>query len=236
VLALLGDSVSTDHISPVGSIAPDGEAGRYLSHIGVPEHEFNSFGARRGNHHVMARGTFGSPRLRNAMADGKEGPWTRHQPTGELLSIHAASEAYRAAGVPLVVLAGREYGCGSARDWAAKGTALLGVSAVLAESFERIHRSNLVGMGVLPLRFPAGEGAGTYGLDGSEEFDLLGLSALCPEGPVTVRVRRRDGSVSVFDAVAAVETGREVAYLRAGGVLPYITASLVRESSAPSHE
>ncbi|MER5968938.1 aconitate hydratase AcnA [Streptomyces sp. NPDC002055] len=228
VLALLGDSVSTDHISPVGAIPPDGEAGRYLTGLGVLEEAFNSFGARRGNHHVMLRGTFGSPRLRNAMADGRVGPWTRHQPSGALLSVHAAAEEYRAAGVPLVVVAGREYGCGSARDWAAKGTALLGVRAVLAESFERIHRSNLVGMGVLPLLFPARENAGSHGLDGTEEIDLCGLSGLRPRGPVTVRLRCRDGSVTELVATAAVETDREVEYLRAGGVLPCIAAGLRR--------
>ncbi|MFI9645074.1 aconitate hydratase AcnA [Streptomyces sp. NPDC052040] len=231
VLAVLGDSVSTDHISPVGAIAPDGEAGRYLAGHGVPEAEFNSFGARRGNHHVMLRGTFGNPRLRNALADGREGPWTRHHPTGELVSIHEAAERYRTAGTPAVVVAGREYGCGSARDWAAKGTALLGVRAVLAESFERIHRSNLVGMGVLPLRFPEGGSREGYGIDGSEEVDLGSLSTLRPHGPVTVRLRHRDGSVTVFEAIAAVETAREVEYLRVGGVLPFIMGRLVRESA-----
>ncbi|MFJ8621291.1 aconitate hydratase AcnA [Kitasatospora sp. NPDC093550] len=231
VLAVLGDSVSTDHISPVGGIAPDSEAGRHLSGLGVPEEEFNSYGARRGNHHVMLRGTFGNPRLRNAMADGREGPWTRHHPSGELLSVHGAAERYRTAGTPTVVVAGREYGCGSARDWAAKGTALLGVRAVLAEGFERIHRSNLVGMGVLPLRFPDGENRATLAIDGSEELDLAGLSALRPHGPVTVRLRRRDGSTAVFEATAAVETAREVEYLRAGGVLPFIMDRLVRESA-----
>ncbi len=232
VLALLGDSVSTDHISPVGAIPADSEAGRYLDEQGVPESEFNSFGARRGNHHVMVRGTFASPRLRNALADGKEGPWTRHLPSGELMSIHAAAAAYRAEGVAHIVIGGREYGCGSARDWAAKGTALLGVRAVLAETFERIHRSNLVGMGVLPLRFPDGTGARSYGLDGTEEVDLLGLDALSPRGPVTVRVRRRDGSAFDFEARAAVETDRELDYLRTGGVLPYVMDKLIRRGTA----
>ncbi|MFJ5546888.1 aconitate hydratase AcnA [Streptomyces sp. NPDC093225] len=230
ILALLGDSVSTDHISPVGAIPRDGDAGRYLSGLGVPEREFNSFGARRGNHHVMVRGTFGNVRLRNALADGREGPWTRLQPTGELVSIHEAAQSYRAAGVPLVVVAGAEYGCGSARDWAAKGTALLGVRAVLAGGFERIHRSNLVGMGVLPLLFPAGLDAGALGLDGTEELDLLGLTGLGPRGAVTVRVRRRDGTQRSFEAVAALETGRECAYFTAGGVLPYTVARLRREA------
>ncbi|MDH6578814.1 aconitate hydratase AcnA [Kitasatospora sp. MAP5-34] len=232
ILALLGDSVSTDHISPVGAITPDGDAGRFLSRLGIDEPEFNSYGSRRGNHHVMLRGTFASPRLRNAMADGRVGPWTRHRPSGELLSIHAAAELYRASDVPLVVVAGREYGCGSARDWAAKGTALLGVRAVLAESFERIHRSNLVGMGVLPLRFPKGRSSADYGLDGSEEIDLSGLSSLRPHGGVLVRIRRADGSSVTFTATAAVETAREVEYLGAGGVLPFIRDGLV-PASAP---
>ncbi|MGF1427371.1 aconitate hydratase AcnA [Kitasatospora sp. LaBMicrA B282] len=226
ILALLGDSVSTDHISPVGAITPQGDAGRLLAELGVPEAEFNSYGGRRGNHHVMLRGTFGSPRLRNAMAGGATGPWTVHHPSGELLSIHAAAEAHRAAGTPLVVVAGREYGCGSARDWAAKGTALLGVRAVLAESFERIHRSNLVGMGVLPLRFPAGSTAADHGLDGSEQLDLAGLAALRPHGPVRVLVRRADGTAHSFTATAAVETTREVDYLRVGGILPFTMARL----------
>ncbi|WP_369173675.1 aconitate hydratase AcnA [Streptomyces sp. R28] len=229
ILALLGDAVSTDHISPVGTIRPDSDAGRHLTRIGVPEAEFNSFGARRGNHHVMVRGTFGSPRLRNALAGGREGPWTRRGPDGALESIHDAAERYRAEGVPLIVVAGRDYGCGSARDWAAKGTALLGVRAVLARSFERIHRSNLVGMGVLPLLFPADTDAGTLGLEGAEEIDLLGLSGLSPLGKVTVRVHRSDGAVTVFDAVAALETDREVAYFAAGGVLRYTAARLLRE-------
>ncbi|MGW1766926.1 aconitate hydratase AcnA [Streptomyces sp. NPDC002073] len=230
ILALLGDAVSTDHISPVGAIPRDSDAGRFLSGLGLAEGEFNSFGARRGNHHVMVRGTFGNVRLRNALAGGKEGPWTRLQPTGELLTIHGAAESYRAAGVPLVVVAGAEYGCGSARDWAAKGTALLGVRAVLAKSFERIHRSNLVGMGVLPLLFPAGLDAAALGLDGTEELDLLGLAGLGPRGTVTVRVRRPGGAERTFEVVAALETGRECAYFAAGGVLPYTVARLRREA------
>ncbi|MGV9879604.1 aconitate hydratase AcnA [Streptomyces sp. NPDC003006] len=229
ILALLGDAVSTDHISPVGTIRADSDAGRHLARSGIPEAEFNSFGARRGNHHVMVRGTFGSPRLRNALAGDREGSWTRRGPEGELESIHDAAEGYRADGVPLIVVAGRDYGCGSARDWAAKGTALLGVRAVLARSFERIHRSNLVGMGVLPLLFPAGTDAGTLGLDGSEEIDLLGLCDLSPLGKATVRVRGADGTVTEFDAVAALETDREVAYFEVGGVLRYTAARLLRE-------
>ncbi|MFD7919958.1 aconitate hydratase AcnA [Streptomyces sp. NPDC059740] len=231
ILALLGDAVSTDHISPVGAIPPDGDAGRYLRDLGVPESRFNSFGARRGNHEVMVRGAFASPRLRNAAAGGREGPWARHLPSGEVASLHSVAERYRAEGVPLVVVAGREYGCGSARDWAAKGTALLGVRAVLAESFERIHRSNLVGMGVLPLVLPAGADADRLGLDGSEEIDLLGLDLLRPRGPVAVRVRRPDGPAVEFEATAAVETDREVAYVRSGGILPFVAERL--DSPAP---
>jgi aconitate hydratase len=218
-LLVLGDDVSTDHLSPVGAIAPDSEAGRYLVGAGVPEQEFNSFGARRGNHHVMVRGTFGSPRLRNALAAGREGPVTRYEPSGELMSVHAAAEAYRARGVPLVVVAGDRYGCGSARDWAAKGTRLLGVRVVLARGFERIHRSNLVGMGVLPVLLPDGTGAGHWGIEGSERFDFLDLSRLRPRGEVTVRIHRADGSSCTFTGRAAVDTGREVEYLRRGGVL-----------------
>lgn len=232
ILALLGDRVTTDHISPVGPIAPDSEAGAYLTGAGVPPDRLGSFGTRRGNHHVMVRGTFANPRLRNAMAENSgRGPWTRHQPSGDSVTIHSAAERYRSEGVPVVVVAGREYGAGSARDWAAKGTALLGVRAVLAESFERIHRSNLVGMGVLPLRFPAGVSSDTLQLTGSERMDLVGLSGLRPRGPVLVRVRRADGPVTEFEATAAVETTREAEYLRAGGVLPYMTSRFTAKAA-----
>ncbi|MGI5429080.1 aconitate hydratase AcnA [Streptomyces sp. CA-179760] len=232
ILVLLGDRVTTDHISPVGPIAPDSEAGAYLTGAGVPPDRLGSFGTRRGNHHVMVRGAFANPRLRNALAaDGRQGPWTRHQPSGEPATIYAAAERYRSEDVPVIVVAGREYGAGSARDWAAKGTALLGVRAVLAESFERIHRGNLVGMGVLPLCFPAGEGSGTYRLDGSERIDLVGLAVLRPHGPVRVRVCRADGSVTEFEATAAVETAREADYLRLGGILPYVTSRFAAETA-----
>ncbi|MEU3887716.1 aconitate hydratase AcnA [Streptomyces sp. NPDC029041] len=232
VLVLLGDRVTTDHISPVGPIAPDSEAGAYLTGAGVPPDRLGSFGTRRGNHHVMVRGTFANPRLRNALAEhGRQGPWTRHQPSGEPATIHATAERYRSEGVPAVVVAGREYGAGSARDWAAKGTALLGVRAVIAESFERIHRGNLVGMGVLPLCFPAGQSSGTHRLDGSEQIDLVGLSGLGPRGTVLVRVRRADGSVTEFEATAAVETSREAEYLRVGGILPYVVSRFAAETA-----
>ncbi|MET9811779.1 aconitate hydratase AcnA [Streptomyces sp. NPDC006355] len=232
ILVLLGDRVTTDHISPVGPITPDSEAGTYLTGAGVPPDRLGSFGTRRGNHHVMVRGTFANPRLRNAMAeDGRPGPWTRHHPSGEPATIHSAAERYRSAGVPVIVVAGREYGAGSARDWAAKGTALLGVRAVLAESFERIHRGNLVGMGVLPLCFPAGESSGTHRLDGTERINLVGLSGLRPRGTVRVRVRRADDSVTEFEATAAVETAREAEYLRVGGILPYVTSRFAEETA-----
>ncbi|MET9380888.1 aconitate hydratase AcnA [Streptomyces sp. NPDC002928] len=231
ILALLGDRVTTDHISPVGPIAPDSEAGEYLTGAGVPVAQLGSFGTRRGNHHVMVRGTFANPRLRNAMSDAGPGPWTRHQPSGETGTIHATAGRYRSEGVPVIVVAGAEYGAGSARDWAAKGTALLGVRAVLAESFERIHRGNLVGMGVLPLCFPAGENSATHRLDGSEEIDLVGLSGVRPRGPVRIRVRRADGTVTEFEATAAVETAREVEYLRVGGILPYVTSRFAAETT-----
>ena len=172
MLALLGDSVTTDHISPAGAIKSDSPAGRYLASRGVARRDFNSYGSRRGNHEVMIRGTFANIRLRNQLLDGVEGGYTRNFLTGEQESIFDASLAYRAAGVPLVVLGGKEYGSGSSRDWAAKGTALLGVRAVITESFERIHRSNLIGMGVVPLQFPAGESAASLGLDGTETFSV----------------------------------------------------------------
>ena len=180
VLAHLGDSVTTDHISPAGAIAPDSPAGRWLLEQGVPRGEFNSYGSRRGNHEVMIRGTFANGRIRNQLAAGTEGGVTVHLPDGEPMSIYDAAVRYRDEGVALIVLAGKEYGSGSSRDWAAKGTALLGVRAVLAESFERIHRSNLIGMGVLPLQYVAGESAATLGLTGHEQFDLIGVDPSAP--------------------------------------------------------
>ena len=198
VLAVLGDSVTTDHISPAGSIRADSPAGRYLTEHGVPESDFNSYGARRGNHEVMMRGTFANVRLRNRLAPGTEGGVTLHLPDGEQTTIFEAAVRYRAEGVPLVVLAGKEYGSGSSRDWAAKGTTLLGVRAVLAESFERIHRSNLVGMGVLPLQYTPGESADTHGLTGHEVFSVTGLATLNDgispkEVPVRADAARRIG-------------------------------------------
>ena len=235
VLALLGDSVTTDHISPAGAIKSDSPAGRYLASRGVARRDFNSYGSRRGNHEVMIRGTFANIRLRNQLLDGVEGGYTRNFLTGEQESIFDASLAYRAAGVPLVVLGGKEYGSGSSRDWAAKGTALLGVRAVITESFERIHRSNLIGMGVVPLQFPAGESAASLGLDGTETFSVTGLTAL-NEGvtPRTVRVEaaRADGSVVSFDATVRIDTPGEADYFRNGGILQYVLRGLARGESA----
>ena len=235
VLALLGDSVTTDHISPAGAIKSDSPAGRYLASRGVARRDFNSYGSRRGNHEVMIRGTFANIRLRNQLLDGVEGGYTRNFLTGEQESIFDASLAYRAAGVPLVVLGGKEYGSGSSRDWAAKGTALLGVRAVITESFERIHRSNLIGMGVVPLQFPDGESAASLGLDGTETFSVTGLTAL-NEGvtprTVVVRAERADGSVVSFDAIVRIDTPGEADYFRNGGILQYVLRGLARGESA----
>lgn len=230
VLAKLGDSVTTDHISPAGSIKADSPAGRYLAEHGVDRKDFNSYGSRRGNHEVMIRGTFANIRLRNQLVPGVEGGVTVNHLTGERTSIYDASVAYQAAGVPLVVLGGKEYGSGSSRDWAAKGTALLGVRAVIAESFERIHRSNLIGMGVLPLQLPAGQTADALGLDGTETFDIAGVTEL-NEGrtprTLAVRAARADGSVVAFDAVLRIDTPGEADYYRNGGILQYVLRSLV---------
>ena len=229
VLALLGDSVTTDHISPAGAIKADSPAGRYLAEHGVARADFNSYGSRRGNHEVMIRGTFANIRLRNRLLDGVEGGYTRNLLTGEQESIFDASQAYQAAGIPLVVLGGKEYGSGSSRDWAAKGTALLGVKAVIAESFERIHRSNLIGMGVVPLQFPAGQSAESLGLDGTETFTITGLTAL-NEGTtprtVAVTAQKADGSAVSFDAVVRIDTPGEADYFRHGGILQYVLRQL----------
>ena len=229
VLALLGDSVTTDHISPAGAIKADSPAGRYLAEHGVARADFNSYGSRRGNHEVMIRGTFANIRLRNRLLDGVEGGYTRNFLTDEQESIFDASQAYQDAGIPLVVLGGKEYGSGSSRDWAAKGTALLGVKAVIAESFERIHRSNLIGMGVVPLQFPAGQSAESLGLDGTETFTITGLTAL-NEGTtprtVAVTAQKADGSAVSFDAVVRIDTPGEADYFRHGGILQYVLRQL----------
>jgi aconitate hydratase len=227
-LAVLGDSVTTDHISPAGSISATSAAGRWLQERGVTPLEFNSYGARRGHHEVMMRGTFANIRLRNAMVPGREGPRTVHLPDGEELDIYDAAMRYRAEGVPLVVLAGREYGSGSSRDWAAKGTALLGVRAVIAESYERIHRSNLVGMGVLPLQFSPGESVASLGLTGRETFTVEGLAAgLTPRQRLTAVARSdEDGREKRVSVVARLDGPIEVDYLRQGGILPAVLRRL----------
>ncbi len=227
VLAILGDSVTTDHISPAGSIPVDSPAGKYLIANGVKPHEFNSYGARRGNHEVMMRGTFGNIRLRNQLAPGTEGGWTLFLPDGEKMSIYDAAVKYREAGVPLVVLAGKEYGSGSSRDWAAKGTRLLGVRAVIAESYERIHRSNLVGMGVLPLEFKPGEHRESLGLTGHEVFEIEGVAGLAPKKPMTVHAKSGDGRVRTFSAIARADTPEEVTYYRHGGILQYVLRQML---------
>jgi len=227
VLAVLGDSITTDHISPAGSIGADSPAGRYLIANGVKAHEFNSYGARRGNHEVMARGTFANIRLKNQLAPGTEGGWTTYQPDGEQMSIYDASVKYREAGVPLVVLAGKEYGSGSSRDWAAKGPKLLGVRAVIAESYERIHRSNLVGMGILPLEFKAGENRGTLALTGKESYEITGVTSLSPKIDIAVLAKSDDGSERKFTVTARVDTPEEVAYYRNGGILTYVLRQMI---------
>jgi len=228
VLALLGDSITTDHISPAGSIKADSPAGKYLIEHGVKPADFNSYGARRGNHEVMVRGTFANTRLRNQLAPGTEGGWTTYQPGGEVMSIYDASVKYRAAGVPLMVIAGKEYGSGSSRDWAAKGTYLLGVKVVIAESFERIHRSNLVNMGVLPLQFKGGDTAMSLKLTGTEQYSLIGAGATVkPRGDVTVRASLSDGTVREFTAMVRVDTPEELIAYRHGGILPYVVRQLV---------
>ena len=230
VLAKLGDSVTTDHISPAGAIKPGTPAAQYLTENGVERKNFNSYGSRRGNHEVMIRGTFANIRLRNQLLDDVEGGYTFNFVTGEQSFIYDAAQDYAAAGTPLVVLGGKEYGSGSSRDWAAKGTALLGVKAVITESFERIHRSNLIGMGVLPLQFPEGESADSIGLDGTETFDISGITEL-NEGrtpaTVTVKATKADGSVVEFQAVVRIDTPGEADYYRNGGILQYVLRSLV---------
>jgi aconitate hydratase len=227
VLAVLGHSVTTDHISPAGSIQPDGPAGKYLIANGVKPSDFNSYGARRGNHEVMVRGTFANIRLRNQLAPGTEGGWTLHQPSGEKMTIYDAAMRYKQESVPLMVLAGKEYGAGSSRDWAAKGTLLLGVRAVIAESYERIHRSNLVGMGVLPLEFKPGETAESLGLTGHESYSVEGVSKLAPRAKLRVQARDDGGKEKTFEVVARADTPEEVAYYRNGGILPYVLRQML---------
>jgi aconitate hydratase len=229
VLAKLGDSVTTDHISPAGSIKKDGPAGKYLTEHGVEVRDFNSYGSRRGNHEVMMRGTFANIRLRNQLAPGTEGGVTRLLAnSGEEMSIYDASMKYQEKGIPLVVLGGKEYGSGSSRDWAAKGTNLLGVRAVIAESFERIHRSNLVGMGVLPLQFPEGESADSLGLTGEEEFTITGFADPLNAGDLPLEVQVKGGDKE-FTARVRIDTPKEADYFRHGGILQYVLRQLASE-------
>jgi aconitate hydratase len=226
-LVKVGDSVTTDHISPAGAIKPDSPAGRYLIQRGVEPRDFNSYGARRGSHEVMMRGTFANVRLRNELAPGTEGPWTTHLPSAEVITIYDAAVLYGEEGVPLVVLAGKEYGSGSSRDWAAKGPALLGVRAVIAESFERIHRSNLVGMGILPLQYLPGESAASFGLTGRETFDIHGLAdGIAPGEQVRVTAHLEDGGERSFEAVVRIDGAAEVEYHRHGGILRMVLEEL----------
>ncbi len=229
VLAMLGDTITTDHISPAGTIPVDSPAGRYLIERGVSPSDFNSYGARRGNHEVMLRGTFANIRLRNELVPGREGGWTIHFPSGREMTIYDAAMAYRQEGIPLVVIAGKEYGAGSSRDWAAKGTMLLGVKAVIAESFERIHRSNLVGMGVLPLQFMPGEGRKSLGLSGREIFSIEGIAeGLTPQKVLLVRARSEDGTERSFRVTARLDTPIEVEYYRHGGILPAVLRNMLK--------
>ena len=226
ILAMLGDSVTTDHISPAGAIKPDSPAGRYLQEHGVKPVDFNSYGSRRGNHEVMMRGTFANVRIRNEMLDGVEGGFTRHVPSGEQLAIYDAAMKYQQEGTPLVVVAGKEYGSGSSRDWAAKGTRLLGVRAVLAESYERIHRSNLIGMGVVPLQFPEGESRQSLGLTGDETISIEGLGELSPGGKVKVTIKSDKGEKKL-DALCRIDTVNELAYYQHGGILHYVLRKMI---------
>jgi len=238
VLALLGDSITTDHISPAGSIRKTSPAGQYLIAQGVEPADFNSYGARRGNHDVMVRGTFANVRLKNQIAPGTEGPFTVHLPDGKAMTIYDASVLYHQEGTPLLVIAGKEYGSGSSRDWAAKGPRLLGVRAVIAQSYERIHRSNLVGMGILPLQFFPDQGPAPLGLNGTERYDITGLAEILAEGfprgkDVTVRAIRTDGSAMEFRATVRIDTPQELQYYRHGGILEYVLRQLTAASRAP---
>jgi len=228
-LAIFGDSITTDHISPAGAITPTSAAGTYLQGLGVAVEDFNSYGARRGNHEVMVRGTFANVRIRNLMVPGVEGGVTRYQPSGERMAIYDAAERYRLDGVPLVVIAGRDYGAGSSRDWAAKGTRLLGVRAVVARGFERIHRSNLIDLGVLPCQLPEEVGAQELGLDGSERFSLTVNGPLRPRVAATLNIERQDGRRDSVPLVVRIDTPIEAAYFSAGGILPYVLDQLIEE-------
>jgi aconitate hydratase len=229
VLVKVGDSITTDHISPAGSFKADSPAGKFLIENGVSKEDFNSYGSRRGNDRIMTRGTFANVRLKNQMAPGTEGGFTTYLPTGEVTSIYEASLRYKADATPLVVLAGKEYGTGSSRDWAAKGTMLLGVSAVIAESFERIHRSNLVGMGVLPLQFIDGQNPSSLGLDGTEHFDIQIDESVRPGAMIEVKARKGDGSVTNFKVRCRIDTPVEIDYYRNGGILQTVLRSFLKK-------
>jgi aconitate hydratase len=234
VLALLGDSVTTDHISPAGAIQAQSPAGEYLQQHAVDVADFNSYGSRRGNHEVMMRGTFANTRIRNEMVPGVEGGYTRHVPSGDQLSIYDAAMRYQGEGTPLVVFGGKEYGTGSSRDWAAKGTRLLGVQAVIVESFERIHRSNLIGMGVLPLQFEDGVNRKTLALTGDEIVDIRlpeGVTEITPRQELTVTISRADGEKSSFAALSRLDTENEIAYFKSGGILQYVLNNLVGDAA-----
>jgi aconitate hydratase len=232
VLARLGHSVTTDHISPAGSIKKDSPAGKYLMEHGVQPADFNSYGSRRGNHEVMMRGTFANPRIRNKLVPHIEGGFTKVIPGGKEMTIYDAAMEYRKQGVPVILIAGKEYGAGSSRDWAAKGPLLLGVRAAIAESFERIHRSNLVGMGILPLQFLAGETPETLGITGEESYEIVGQDAVlkdfAPGKTVEVKATAADGSVKTFKAILRIDTPQEVLYYQHGGILQYVIRQLVK--------
>ncbi|VEC77523.1 Aconitate hydratase [Raoultella ornithinolytica] len=227
ILAMLGDSVTTDHISPAGSIKQDSPAGRYLQEHGVARADFNSYGSRRGNHEVMMRGTFANIRIRNEMVPGVEGGMTRHLPGSEPIAIYDAAMRYKNEGIPLAVVAGKEYGSGSSRDWAAKGPRLLGVRVVIAESFERIHRSNLIGMGILPLEFPQGVTRKTLGLNGEERIDISNLQALQPGATVAVTLTRADGKQEVILCRCRIDTATELTYYQNDGILHYVIRNML---------
>ena len=230
VLVMVDDSITTDHISPAGNFAPSSPAGKYLLEHGVERRDFNTYGARRGNHEVMMRGTFGNIRLRNKLTPDKEGYYTVHLPAGEQTTIYDASMQYQKDGVPLLVIAGKEYGSGSSRDWAAKGPQLLGVRAAIAESYERIHRSNLVGMGVLPLQFKQGENKESLGLTGRETYDIVGIEqGLKPRQEVTVKVTREDGSNFSFQTIARLDSPIDVTYYENGGILLAVLRRLMKD-------
>ncbi len=228
ILAEFGDSITTDHISPAGSIRKTSPAGDYLLERQVPQKDFNSYGSRRGNHEIMMRGTFANIRIRNEMVPGVEGGYTRHLPSGEQMPIYDAAMRYKQEGVPLVLFGGKEYGTGSSRDWAAKGTMLLGIKAVIVESFERIHRSNLVGMGVLPLVFPEGVDRKRLGITGEETVDITGLQEIRPRMELSLVLHRPDGKTETVPVICRIDTLDEVAYYRHGGILPYVLRGMAK--------